>query len=156
MSTTPPMQPDPADQCRTEAARTNWTFRHVMRRRRKWFILGLLGGSVLVFLWVAGVTYILPREFLGRAKILLSMPEGNAERVIATEMALIRSEKVLYTVIEKAKLVNRWGYFMPSKVFDFMNRQLEIRHEPGTSIVMIDFCCADPDEAADLANLIAQ
>ncbi|MDA0812097.1 MAG: hypothetical protein O3C21_06890 [Verrucomicrobia bacterium] len=67
----------------------------------------MLGGSVLVFLWVAGVTYILPREFLGRAKSLLSTPERNAERMIATEIALIRGKRVLYSVIDRAELVDR-------------------------------------------------
>ncbi|MEZ5324901.1 MAG: hypothetical protein R3F19_07550 [Verrucomicrobiales bacterium] len=149
------MPSDPADQRRTEA-RTNWALRHVMGRRRKWFILGLVGSSVLVFLWVAGVTYILPREYLGRAKILLPTPEGNAERIFATEMALIRSKNVLHKVIRRAELVRRWGFIMPSEVFDFMSRQLEIHREPGTSIVVIDFYFTDPDKAADTANLIAQ
>jgi capsular exopolysaccharide synthesis family protein len=143
-------------------------------RIRKTVILAVF---LLVVLTTTAVTFILPQTFRSTVRIevgkdttdiapLLMGVQGQAQYdpyFIQTEFEKIKSSKVLYRVIDKLKLGERWmkryGAESPLKkadTFRLLSKYIDVRQFRNTSLIEIQAYDEDPKLAADIANTIAQ
>ncbi|HEU0010128.1 MAG TPA: von Willebrand factor type A domain-containing protein, partial [Verrucomicrobiae bacterium] len=82
---------------------------------------------------------------------------------IQTEFEKIRSKSVLNKVIEKLKLDEVWANkqgsaekLKPNETYERLSKSLEIRTVPNTGLIDIQVKSDTPDEAARIANTIAE
>ena len=136
-----------------------------------------LGLVILVFLLVviaAGVaTYFLPRKYDSFATIELE-PEMTPVRIfenetgpqqvndpkfIQTQFQIIMRKGVLYPVIDRLDLQRKWGSKSEPLPKEMANRRLlgmlSLQEVRNTNLIQIDVYSTDPQEAALLANTIA-
>jgi polysaccharide biosynthesis transport protein len=137
-----------------------------------------LGLVILVFLLVviaAGVaTYFLPRKYLSFATIEVE-PEMTPVRIFEnqtgspaavndpkftqTQFQIIMRKGVLYPVIDRLDLQRKWGSAsepLPKEVTDQrLLGMLSLQEVRNTNLIQIDVYSTDPQEAALLANTIA-
>ena len=126
------------------------------------------------------VTLILPDSFLAASRIKVErdpwlesqeytsrgiLPPGLAygPYFIQTESALIQSEVILGPVIDHLKLNERWGKrynegtkLTMSKAIALLRSQLDLRPVRNTSLIEIGVWSQRPEEAAEIANAIAE
>jgi len=137
-----------------------------------------LGLVILVFLLVviaAGVaTYFLPRKYDSFATIELepemtpvrifenqtgSQPAVNDPKFTQTQFQIIMRKGVLYPVIDRLDLQRKWGSNsepLPKEVADKrLLGMLSLQEVRNTNLIQIDVYSTDPQEAALLANTIA-
>jgi uncharacterized protein involved in exopolysaccharide biosynthesis len=78
---------------------------------------------------------------------------------LKTQEAIIRSQKVLSSVVERLKLQDQWGHSgqrLPLEdTLRVLRRQLAVRRYRDTSLIEIAVSGKDPKLAADIANTIA-
>jgi hypothetical protein len=130
---------------------------------------------LLVFLAVVGagsfLTSILPDSFASSAKLKLTPVAGGAAGLtgthydpylIQTEFETIQSEIVLGSVIEQLDLDREWGRrfgtgqpLHTSQTLQLLKARLEVRPVRNASILEIRAFSQNADEAASLANAIA-
>jgi succinoglycan biosynthesis transport protein ExoP len=136
-----------------------------------------LGLVILVFLLVviaAGVaTYFLPRKYNSFATIEVE-PEMTPVRIFEsetrpqqvndpkftqTQFQIIMRKGVLYPVIDRLDLQRRWGSNSEPLPKEVANRRLlgmlSLQEVRNTNLIQIDVYSTDPQEAALLANTIA-
>jgi capsular exopolysaccharide synthesis family protein len=137
-----------------------------------------LGLVILVFLLVviaAGVaTYFLPRKYNSFATIEVepemtpvrifdnqtgSQHEVNEPKFTQTQFQIIMRKGVLYPVIDRLDLQRRWGSNSEPLPKEVANRRLlgmlSLQEVRNTNLIQIDVYSTDPQEAALLANTIA-
>jgi capsular exopolysaccharide synthesis family protein len=144
-------------------------------RIRKTIIMAVF---LLVVVTAAIVTLILPESYSSKARIRVQrdttdIPSGMSAQAytagmydpyfIQTEFEVIQSEQILDPVVELAQLNTRWAkkYHMEGKLKTTESRQMlkgriELRPERNTALIDISVYSDDKDEAAELANDIAQ
>ncbi len=144
-------------------------------RIRKTIILAVF---LLVVVTAAIVTLILPESYSSKARIRIQrdttdIPSGMGAQpytagnydpyFIQTEFEVIQSEQILDPVVELCQLNARWAkkYHMEGKLKTSESRQMlkgriELRPERNTSLIDITVYSDDKDEAAELANAVAQ
>lgn len=136
------------------------------------------GLALAVFILVCGLsivaTWFLPRYFVSVARITVnkdtpaamdqSPPAGTIydPYFVQTEFERLRSKAVLYPVIERLDLDKRWASALGTKnplskqeTFMFLQKNLDFRHSRNTSIIEIRVFSEDKNEAAEIANAIA-
>lgn len=141
-------------------------------RIRKTVILAVF---LLVVVTTTVVTYFLPESFVSTARITvekdtsdiqLLMPTaqsgGYDPYFIQTEFEKIKSQKVLYRVIEELNLNQSWakrfnaeGKLKNSDTFGILQKQIDVRQARNTSLIEIRAYSNDKNEAAQIANKIA-
>jgi capsular exopolysaccharide synthesis family protein len=141
-------------------------------RIRKTVILAVF---LLVVLTTTAVTFILPETYMSMARIEVGKdtpdissilqpqgPNSYDPYFIQTEFEKIRSTKVLHAVIEQLNLQNvwakRWGT-PPLKVgeaYKILVGQIDLRQSRNTSLIEIRAYSDLKQEAADIANKIAE
>jgi len=127
---------------------------------------------LLVFLLVvitAGVvTYLMPRQFLSVAVMQVRNDEptvsvfgrnaggGFDPRFITTQFEIIQKKEVLYPVIQSLDLQAKWG--LPSLEFTYakLRSSIDVREIRNTELIEIMAYSTDAQEAADIANAIAE
>ena len=121
-----------------------------------------------VFLLSAVITFLLPKRYLGMTRIDVSNEKSAAAKSDAEldwslrdVRPLIGSSMVLSQVASNLDLKHPWemqyGRQMgEAEIQDLLRSSLEIRRLPGTSLFEIRFYGNSPDEAADIANMIAK
>ena len=139
-----------------------------------------LGLVFLVFLLVFGtaavVTYLMPREYSSFATIELQ-PDMTSVRIfgdkpeamnnstydpkfIPTQFQIISRKGVLYPVIDKLDLQKKWGtngQTLPKEIaYDKLKRKLSLQEIRNTNLIQITVFSVDREEAALVANTIAQ
>ena len=123
----------------------------------------------LVFMTACVVTYILPRKYEGRVQ--LQIESDNQEivmtrnqpgsfgrmdpRFIETEFKIIESNATLEKVIERLGLIQRWGLSSKLEAIGELKKSLNTDEVRGTSLIDIVVLRTDKDEAAEIANEIA-
>ncbi len=140
-------------------------------RIRKTVILAVF---LLVVITATLVTFILPESFSSTARIKIERDapdiSGFADRMggsgydpyfIQTEFEVIQSEAVLGRVIKNLNLLEDWGkkYGGNLKVpetIQLLKQRMDLRPVRNTSFIEIRVFSEKPDEAAKLANEIAQ
>ncbi|MBV9390864.1 MAG: polysaccharide biosynthesis tyrosine autokinase, partial [Verrucomicrobia bacterium] len=136
-----------------------------------------LGLVTLIFLLVvisAGiVTYLLPRKYRSFATIEVQ-PDMQSVRIFdtpgeqhpindpkfaQTQFQIILRKGILYPVMEKLKLQQKWGTngeTLPlESAYDKLVHMLSLQEIRNTNLIEIDVYSTDPREAAILANTIA-
>ena len=143
-------------------------------RIRKTVILAVF---LLVSLTTTVVTFLLPESFSSRALISIEqdLPDvdprdrGYAVRSMAdpffiqTEFQRIQSKPVLYKVIEELNLQQEWGrkYKQPGpltrdRAYGILKGSLSVQQQHNTALVEIHAYSDNKDEAATLANKVAE
>ena len=143
-------------------------------RIRKTVIISVF---LLIAITATVVTFILPESYSSTARIeinsdVLDIPGMNGMQspyapydpyLIQTEFEIMQSEKVLGRVIGALDLNNKWGNKyngnVPLKTEDTMQllkQRMNLSPERNTKLVDITVYSEDKDEAARLANGIAQ
>ncbi len=74
---------------------------------------------------------------------------------VQTQAEIIKTEAVLSTVAEKLKLAQRWE-IEPAAAVAKLERGLTAKAVPSTNLIGIDYSSADPKEAMDIANAVAE
>ncbi|MCZ7636467.1 MAG: polysaccharide biosynthesis tyrosine autokinase [Verrucomicrobia bacterium] len=146
-------------------------------RIRKTVILAVF---LLVLLTTAGVTMMLKPSYRSTARIEVAKeakvvnPLGETQNqlaydpyFVATEFEKIQSTEVLYEVIDKLNLQQKWAkYYNPDNepisdadakqiVYQRLRRNLDVNLSRNTSLIEISAYSHDRDEAAEIANLVA-
>ncbi len=126
---------------------------------------------VLVLITTVLVTFMMPELFSSTARVRMVRPEtgtgsdAGSEPLAAfvrTECEVIQSEVVLNPVIEQLNLSDEWGRryggarLQAGETQRLLKRMLEIRPVPGTELVEIRAFSGRPDEAARIANSMAE
>jgi capsular exopolysaccharide synthesis family protein len=143
-------------------------------RIRKTVILAVF---LLVVITATLVTYVLPKYYEGRASIKVDRPAADIAEFtgshmagiydpyfIQTEFEAIKSETVLTNVIYgPLDLTKRWGEKygtgerLPlAKTLEILRAQLDLRPVRNTMFIEIGVISDKPEEAAELANVIAE
>jgi succinoglycan biosynthesis transport protein ExoP len=143
-------------------------------RIRKTVILAVF---LLVVLTTTAVTYMLPKYYMSFARIAVEKeapdvdPLGGSRVVTSydpyfmqTEFEKIQSKEYLYKVIEDEdiKLNERWKKYNDGvplrtpETFAMLKRQVEVRQSRNTTLIEIRVLSRDRDEAALIANKIAE
>ena len=144
-------------------------------RIRKTVILAVF---LLVVITATIVTFILPEAYSSRARIKIERDVNDVAGVgeshnvgggydpyfIQTEFEVIQSEVVLDQVIEKLNLNEVWRRkynnegtrFKTSESRQALKRMIELRPSRNTSLIDITVYSDDKNEAAQIANGIAE
>jgi polysaccharide biosynthesis transport protein len=142
-------------------------------RIRKTVILAVF---LLVVITATLVTFILPESYSSIARIKVERDRSDImdftgqpmmgsydPYFIQTEFEIIQSEVVLGKVIESLNLNERWGKkynggqrFTTTETMGVLKKQIDLRPERNTSLIEIRVYSENPDEAAQLANKIAE
>ena len=123
------------------------------------------------------VTFILPESFVSKARIVLrpstsnelgtTAPQGVSggfdPRFIQTECEVIQSEAILGKAIEDLDLNKEWGKrfangerLKTSETMALLRARIELRSVPSTSVIEISVYGEKADEAAKVANALAE
>ena len=125
---------------------------------RNGVLTGFIAFLVIVVLAI-GVTLILPRTYVGVARVQLA--DDNAEH-IQTECAEIQSSDCLRKVISDLKLAERWNkkYGVPANNEDqiekLLRSRIDVQAVRNTSLAGIWVYDEHGGEAADIANALAE
>jgi capsular exopolysaccharide synthesis family protein len=143
-------------------------------RIRKTVILAVF---LLVALTTTVVTYLLPPAYSSKVIIAIEqdMPDVQAKEgsmwlrpmadpfFIQTEFQRIQSKPVFYEVIEDLKLREEWGrkYKQPvpltkEKAYQILKGSIDVKQSHNTTLVEIHASSDNKDEAATLANKVAE
>ena len=140
-------------------------------RIRKTVILAVF---LLVVITATLLTFVLPQSFQSTTRIKIERDQTDVNLTdrmnfqpydpyfIQTEFETIRSEKVLTKVIDELELQNKWGVKLhvggPLKMEDalsLLRSKLDLRPVRNTSLIEINVLDEKAEEAATLANKIA-
>lgn len=144
-------------------------------RIRKTVIIAVF---LLVVITATLVTFILPESFASTAQIKVDRDKADIQELtsggtmrfnpydpyfIQTEFEIIQSETILGKVIEARNLNEVWGkkYFdgtklKPSETLAMLRNRLNLRPVRNTTLIDIQVFSENAQEAADLANQIAE
>jgi polysaccharide biosynthesis transport protein len=143
-------------------------------RIRKTIILAVF---LLVVITATLVTFILPESFSSTAKIRIERDQTDIQGMqgpsyansydpffIQTEFELIRSEEILGKVITKLNLNQKWapkylgqqgGMLKTQETLRFLRANVSLNTVRNTSLIEITVYSDKPEEAAQLANEVA-
>jgi len=141
-------------------------------RIRKTVILAVF---LLVVITATLVTFILPESFSSTARIKIERDQsdipGLTERsfggsydpyFIQTEFEVIQSELILGKVVQQLDLGKEWGKkyangetLKPTETITLLKSRMDLRPVRNTSLIEIRIYSERPDEAARLANAVA-
>jgi polysaccharide biosynthesis transport protein len=142
-------------------------------RIRKTIILAVF---LLVALTTTVVTYLLPKSYSSTVKLSIEqdVPDVDAKDrylvrptvdpfFIQTEFQRIQSKPVLYRVIEELNLQEEWGrkYKLPNPLtrdhaYRVLRGSINVEQSQNTTLVEIHAYSDKPEEAAKLANKVAE
>ena len=125
----------------------------------------------LVFMTAAVITYMMPKQYIGKVQLQIHQSSetwqifndgGGAgynnmitPNFIQTQFMIINSKETLYQVIDKMGLVERWEADNRQQAYIMLLDKIEAEEVRGTDLIDIIVYSTDPQEAADLANSIA-
>ena len=106
---------------------------------------------VVVFFAAAVITYLTPREFLGKAVV-----QVPSEADVQTQFEVIKSRESLASIVEKLQLVKRWeDCGTEDDAIRLLLASLGVDTIKGTDLLDIEVYRSDPQEAAEMANAVA-
>jgi capsular polysaccharide biosynthesis protein len=134
-------------------------------RSIRWARVAWLGVTVFAVTVFHGafVSYcVVPQVYYGNALVEVGSADTNVN--LATEEAMIRSKLVLVPVIEALRLDKIWvkrvyksrlDALIEEDAIAFLEKLLRVRARPGSNVITIRLASQVPQEAADVANAIA-
>ena len=124
----------------------------------------------LVFMTAAVITYILPKEYLGKVTLQINRElhdmkifHGQSQpgrgmyippTFIETEFKVITSKNTLYQVIDSLKLDERWAITRP-QAFSKLYANVDTKEERGTDLITIEYFDTEAQVSANIANAVA-
>ena len=131
---------------------------------------------VLVFLLVvltsAVVTYFMPKEYASTVTMQIQQNDtliqvfdrsggvGFDPRFLTTQFEIIQRKEMLYPVIDSLGLEQRWkgafGFTNKEQAYFRLRNMIDIREIRNTELIQIVVMSADRQEAAEIANRIAE
>ena len=134
------------------------------------FFTLFIGVFLVVVVTTTLVTFILPESFVSQARIALRPNATNPAasgvfdpRFIQTECEVIQSEAILGQAIDDLDLNREWGKkyangdrLKTTETLALLRARMDLRPLPNTSIIEIRVYDERPDEAAKVANAIAE
>ena len=123
----------------------------------------------LVFMTAAVITYILPKEYIGKVTMQINRElhdmkifHGDTQpgrmyippTFIETEFKVITSKNTLYQVVDNLKLDERWAITRP-QAFGKLFKNLDTREERGTDLITVEYFDTEAQVAANISNAVA-
>ncbi len=125
----------------------------------------------LVFMTAGVITYILPRQFVGKVRLEINKATQDWEvfqsgtrspgqeipgiAFVQTQFEIISSKETLYRVIDQLDLMKRWSLSSKNSAYSQLYGKLNAQEVRGTDLIDIIIYHTDPVEAAELANAVA-
>ncbi|MBU6181458.1 MAG: polysaccharide biosynthesis tyrosine autokinase [Verrucomicrobia bacterium] len=126
---------------------------------------------VVITAWV--VTYFLPKQYASSVTMQIKQNDtylrvfddrgggqGFDPRFITTQFEIIQRKEILYPVIESLGLEQKWkklyGTAGKEQAFFRLRKMIDVREIRNTELIQIVVMSQDPQEAADIANRIAE
>lgn len=145
----------------------NVMFKTTWSAGRTAFVVRFLAGFLLVLLTTAAVTFILPVTYCSTARISLEAPGAkvgdSSAYFLQSQFELLKSKRVLYPVIEKLQLREKWGRRLAAgeplkseETYRLLVNGVHFRQSRNTSLVEIRSYSEDPREAAVIANGVVE
>jgi polysaccharide biosynthesis transport protein len=143
-------------------------------RIRKTIILAVF---LLVVITATLVTFVLPESYSSTTRIKVERDQSDITPVlgeraagvgydpyfIQTEFELIQSEVILSNVVASLDLNNEWGnkyadgkHLRTSEAMALLKQRIDLRPVRNTSLIEIRVYSDKPDEAAKIANAVAE
>lgn len=144
-------------------------------RSRKEVILAV---TLLVFMTGAFVTNLLPQRFMATTRIRVQQDSPSVQSFggggphmqqfnpffLLTEMEVLKSELILGQVVDRADLARRWGETLTRgarqlerrEALELLKRRVGVQQQRNTSNIDITVVADSAQEAAYLANMIAE
>lgn len=141
-------------------------------RLRKMVILLVF---LLVVLTTAAVTYWLPKTYASMARILVEKEASDVSGIenkqsfngydpfwLQTQFEVIQSSSILYDVIKNLNLNEKWAskFEVPKlrteETYGFLKNQINVKQSRNTSLIEIWVYSENKEEAAEIANTIAE
>jgi polysaccharide biosynthesis transport protein len=130
---------------------------------------------VLVVITTGVATYFAPRKYTSFATIevqpditpvrIFDQAGGQQQvpsdsRFAQTQFQIIERKSVLYPVIDRLDLANRWSekgeHLSKEKVYALLLSMISLEEVRNTNLIEINVLSTDPNEAATIANTIAE
>jgi len=131
--------------------------------------------TLLIVLTGTAYTFILPKKYASAVRILVredtmdvdvfdrQMSPGYNPFFLRTQERLIKSNPVLYQVIDNLNLQKIWGEKLNEDkgpvsreiALQILQSSVHVEQDRDTSIIIINVTREDPEEAAQIANEIA-
>ncbi|MDD5200563.1 MAG: polysaccharide biosynthesis tyrosine autokinase [Terrimicrobiaceae bacterium] len=136
--------------------------------RVRWPIMLVI--FLLVVVTTATITFLLPKQYESTALIQVQQNadfeifqqgglKGTDPRFTTTQFEIIQSKEVLQPVIEKLNLAAKWAerYEIKSRelIYKKLKKMMSLEEERNTDLISISILSPDKQEAADIANGIA-
>ncbi len=97
-----------------------------------------------------------PLKYTGRVLMQVEyLADPTTSDVVRSEFAVITSKETLSKVVAKLDLVDRWKLGSLDQACVTLSSMIDISEEPGTDLIAIKVLGTDKDEAAELANAVA-
>lgn len=122
----------------------------------------------LVFMTATVITYMMPKEYLGRTTLQINRDAKDNifadiasdkmlpyQTFMQTQFAIIESKENLIDVIKKEDLLKKWSVSTELEAYNRLVRKMRAQDVRGTDLVQITVYDPDPNLAKDLANSIA-
>ncbi|MFT4548943.1 MAG: succinoglycan biosynthesis transport protein ExoP, partial [Verrucomicrobiales bacterium] len=120
----------------------------------------------LIFMTATVITYMMPKEYLGRVSIEINKDSRTAigeqarnsepyQTFMQTQFAIIESKENLDRVAKELDLRSIWGLATDQEAYSRLVRKLRAQDLKGTDLVNVEVFDTDPDLAAKLANSVA-
>ena len=122
----------------------------------------------LVFMTATVITYMMPKEYLGRVTLQIHREakddifrQNSSSRMLPyntfmqTQFAIIESKENLMKVVKEKDLMKEWSMSTELDAYTRLVRKMRANDVRGTDLVQIQVYDPDPKLAADLANMIA-
>jgi uncharacterized protein involved in exopolysaccharide biosynthesis len=139
--------------------------------KARWRTAALIGG--ILFLIVAIMAFLQPRQYMGTASLLLDLSQTDptdtnaaqvkpdTDAILGTQTDIIRSGKVMNAVAKEAGFVNAMPTDMPADArvqaaASMVAKNMTITTGRQSNVLQIQYMDADPQVAAKVANLIAK
>ncbi|MDA7915872.1 polysaccharide biosynthesis tyrosine autokinase [Verrucomicrobia bacterium] len=144
-------------------------------RIRKWQILGIF---LLVVTTATFVALLQPKGYTSTVRMMVKKDIKDAQGVsasvsdfnagfdpyfIQTQFEMIQSQEILYKVIEELGLNVTWAKrygspvtFETKETFVFLSKQINVTQTRNTEYLQVQMVSVDPEEAALIANRIAE
>ena len=135
---------------------------------------GLIALAFLLVMITAGVTtYFLPREYFSKVRMEVKMDHsgpitvfemptrpGSDPTFVPTQFQILQTNQILDPVIDKLKLVEEWSKrenrpLQRQTVRLKLIKNMELREVRNTGLIDIGVYSIEPQEAANIANMIA-
>jgi succinoglycan biosynthesis transport protein ExoP len=127
---------------------------------------------VLIFMLVAGAasvtTYLMPRKYMSGVSMQIKESDTSLRlfgqdagerfdpRFVTTQFEIIQKKEILYPVIQSLQLDKKWQAGSLEAAYAMLRKRLDMREVRNTELIQISVLDRDRNQAADIANAIAE